>query len=143
MFTSRWLFSIIFEASATFIDDALCANCSKPIKQKNKGKPRRFCSDECRRSWWKENAEKGQRNETALYKCICKFCENKYTEYKKSRMKPSEFCKGILKLSDVKSSKFIKSIFAMWICLWLQLKNIEEYPIYNVESIHCMIYLNN
>lgn len=39
------------------------------------------------------------------------FCENKYTEYKKSRMKPSEFCKGILKLSDVKSSKFIKKYF--------------------------------
>ena len=63
------------------IDDALCANCGKPIKQKNKGKPRRFCSDECRRSWWKENADKGQRNETAVYKCICKFCKMEFTSY--------------------------------------------------------------
>ena len=63
------------------IDNALCDNCGKPIKQKNKGKPRRFCSDECRRSWWKENAEKGQRNETALYKCICKFCKMEFTSY--------------------------------------------------------------
>lgn len=63
------------------IDNALCANCSNPIKQKNKGKPRRFCSDECRRSWWKENAEKGQRNETALYKCICEFCKMEFMSY--------------------------------------------------------------
>ena len=40
--------------------NVMCSNCGNPIKQKNKGKPRRFCSDECRRKWWKENAEKGQ-----------------------------------------------------------------------------------
>lgn len=40
------------------------------------------------------------------------FNEKKYSEYKKTDMKPSEFCKSILKFSDVKSSKFIKEYFS-------------------------------
>ena len=40
------------------------------------------------------------------------FKENKYNEYKKSNMKPSEFCKGKLKLPDVKRSQFIKEYFS-------------------------------
>ena len=38
--------------------------------------------------------------------------ENKYKEYKKSGMKPNEFCKGSLKLQNVKSPKFVKEYFA-------------------------------
>lgn len=33
----------------------LCANCYKTINQKTNGRPRRFCKDECRRTWWKKN----------------------------------------------------------------------------------------
>jgi len=63
------------------IDNSFCANCSKPIKQKKKGKVRRFCSDECRRKWWKKNADKGTRKETALYKVVCVFCEKEFISY--------------------------------------------------------------
>jgi len=42
--------------------------------------------------------------------------EGRYTEYKKSGMKPSEFCKVILKYGTVKSAAFIKDYF----------KNINE-----------------
>ena len=69
------------------IDDALCANCSKPIKQKNKGKTRRFCSDECRRKWWKENAEKGWKKENAIYKLVCAFCHTEFESYGNSQRK--------------------------------------------------------
>ena len=38
--------------------------------------------------------------------------ENKYQEYKKSGLKPNEFCKGPLKMRNVKSPGFVKKYFA-------------------------------
>ncbi|AWW28442.1 MULTISPECIES: hypothetical protein [unclassified Acetobacterium] len=38
--------------------------------------------------------------------------ENKYFQYKKSNMKPSEFCKSELKLKGVKSYSFVYSYFS-------------------------------
>ena len=52
------------------------------------------------------------------------FNENKYSEYKKSDMKPSEFCKGILRYPDVKSIKFIKEYFSD---IDVLVKSIKEY----------------
>ncbi len=40
------------------------------------------------------------------------FCENQYNEFKKSRKKPSEFCKIDLKMPDVKSYHFVKNYFS-------------------------------
>ena len=40
------------------------------------------------------------------------FAEGQYEEYKKSKKKPSSFCKEDLKLCDVKSSKFVESYFS-------------------------------
>ena len=39
------------------------------------------------------------------------FNENKYSEFKTSKMKPSIFCKTKLKLSNVKSYDFVKEYF--------------------------------
>lgn len=33
----------------------LCANCYITVNQKETGRPRKFCSDNCRRQWWKLN----------------------------------------------------------------------------------------
>jgi hypothetical protein len=38
--------------------------------------------------------------------------ENKYSHYKSSGMKPSEYCMAELKYSDVKSEAFVKEYFA-------------------------------
>ena len=38
--------------------------------------------------------------------------ENKNKEYKKSGLKPNEFCKGPLKMHNVKSHDFIKRYFS-------------------------------
>lgn len=40
------------------------------------------------------------------------FAEHKYNEFKRSGKKPSEFCKGELGYSGVKSKDFVKSYFA-------------------------------
>jgi len=39
------------------------------------------------------------------------FNENKYEDYKKSRLKPSTYCKSSLKYTDVKSYKFVEEYF--------------------------------
>lgn len=39
------------------------------------------------------------------------FNENKYTEYKKSNMKPSEFCKAVMGYHNIKSIEFIRKYF--------------------------------
>ncbi len=41
------------------------------------------------------------------------FHENKYAEYKKSKLKPSDFCLQKLHLSRVKEYNFIKSYFSI------------------------------
>lgn len=40
------------------------------------------------------------------------FNENKYAEYKKSEMKPSEFCKSVMGYHEIKSTDFIKKYFS-------------------------------
>lgn len=40
------------------------------------------------------------------------FCEDQYNEFKKSRKKPSVFCKEDLRMPDVKSYDFVKDYFS-------------------------------
>ena len=50
----------------------LCPMCGQPIMNKPKGRPRRFCSDSCRRRFWKRHprAEKWDSFETR----VCPVC---------------------------------------------------------------------
>ena len=63
------------------LENVVCLNCQKPIKQYKRGKARKFCSENCRRAWWKENADKGQHNETAIYKLRCSYCGVEFESY--------------------------------------------------------------
>ena len=65
----------------------LCACCGKPIKQKKRGRNRRFCSEECRRTWWKENQDKRKKNCIAIYKYICLNCNKEFSCYGNKRRK--------------------------------------------------------
>ena len=65
----------------TALENTLCLNCGLPLKQNKRGKARKFCSDECRRKWWKENADKGHHKETALYKSTCAYCGIEFESY--------------------------------------------------------------
>ena len=64
-----------------------CRQCGKPLKQGIKGQPKKFCSEECRRFWWKDNDSELVRK--AYYTIICAECGNKFESYgNKSR----KFC---------------------------------------------------
>ena len=52
------------------------------------------------------------------------FTEGKYEEYKKSKKKPSAFCKEDLRIADVKSAHFVESYFAD---INVLIKAIREY----------------
>lgn len=65
----------------------LCACCEKPIKQKTKGRIRRFCSDECRRKWWNQNQDERNKGEAATYKFTCPYCGKKFTVYGNKKRK--------------------------------------------------------
>lgn len=65
----------------------LCTCCERPIKQKTKGRIRRFCSDECRRKWWNENKDERNKSEAATYKFTCPYCGKKFTAYGNKKRK--------------------------------------------------------
>lgn len=65
----------------------LCSCCGKPIKQKKRGRVRRFCSDECRRKWWNDNPQVRNKKETAMYKYICRRCGEEFTCYGNKKRK--------------------------------------------------------
>ena len=65
----------------------LCACCKKPIKQKAMGKPRKFCSDECRREWWREHPEERIAKEKAIYTFACSYCGVEFSAYGNNKRK--------------------------------------------------------
>ncbi|CAI9390147.1 MULTISPECIES: helix-turn-helix domain-containing protein [Bacillaceae] len=67
----------------------LCTCCGNPINQKGRGRTRKFCSDECRRKWWKENPQARNKNETAIYHYTCPQCEKDFSCYGNKKRK---FC---------------------------------------------------
>ena len=52
--------------------------------------------------------------------------ENQYGEYKKARLKPSEFCKSVLKYHDVKSYAFVSAYFSEPSDLLAAMKQYKE-----------------
>ncbi|WP_291352730.1 RNA polymerase subunit sigma-70, partial [Desulfosporosinus sp.] len=65
----------------------ICPQCNKPIKQKARGRNRRFCSDKCRRKWWNDNPQDRNRKETAIYSYTCKHCGKEFSSYGNKRRK--------------------------------------------------------
>lgn len=65
----------------------ICTSCKKPIKQKERGRARKFCSDECRRKWWRENPQARKKHETAVYNFTCPHCDKDFSIYGNSKRK--------------------------------------------------------
>lgn len=59
--------------------EGCCPQCGKEIVQSSKTKKRRFCSDACRKLWWKEHPNLS--SETAVYSFICAECRIHFTAY--------------------------------------------------------------
>lgn len=61
--------------------NVLCAYCGKPLKQKSTGRMRKFCSDDCRRSWWKEHESERQKSKEHIYHYVCPYCGKEFNVY--------------------------------------------------------------
>ncbi|CQR75080.1 helix-turn-helix domain-containing protein [Sporomusa ovata] len=61
--------------------NALCLHCKNPIRQKQYGRRKRFCSDACRYTWWNENQDKRSKKPAAIYQYTCQNCGRKFSAY--------------------------------------------------------------
>ena len=48
-----------------------CANCGALFQPPHTGRPRRFCSEPCRREYWKMHMDELK---TVKYSCMCNYC---------------------------------------------------------------------
>ena len=58
-----------------------CPNCGKPVVDSGAGRKRRFCSEYCRRRWWKLHRDAACQNDTAVYHFQCECCKQPFTAY--------------------------------------------------------------
>lgn len=72
-----------------------CARCGKPIEQRPGRKPRRFCSDECRKEWWNAHPERVRRK--AVYEFTCAGCGRPFSAYGNSHRK---YCSHACYIAD-------------------------------------------
>lgn len=64
-----------------------CRHCGKEISQPMTGRSRKFCSEQCRRNWWKANPEAKNRKETAIYHRTCIRCGKVFVSYGNKKRK--------------------------------------------------------
>ena len=62
-----------------------CKNCGKAIVSQSKTKPRVFCCDACKISWWKSHKE--DHKKTSEISLVCKTCGTEFTAYKSADRK--------------------------------------------------------
>lgn len=65
----------------------VCVCCGKTVEKPATGRPKRFCSDICRRRWWKVHPENGNKKETALYPLTCARCGKSFISYGNKKRK--------------------------------------------------------
>ena len=66
-------------------DSAHCKQCGVVLVQNATGKRKQFCSDLCRRVWWKEHQDKRIMKSAVNVKCA--FCGRDFKDYQKNRRK--------------------------------------------------------
>ncbi len=59
--------------------DNVCPQCSKPVVQSGKHKKRRFCTQECRKTWW-ANHHTDIKN-GAVHSYVCEACGKPFKAY--------------------------------------------------------------
>ena len=78
----------------------ICKQCGNRLETYKKGAKRKFCSDKCRRLWWKEHDDYIEKK--AYYKLKCQKCGNEFHSYGNKNRKycshscyiDNRFCKG-------------------------------------------------
>ena len=68
-------------AKAIKESSGLCLHCKKSIRQKKRGRTKKFCSDACRYTWWNENPDKRGKTDAAIYHYTCQHCNRRFGSY--------------------------------------------------------------
>lgn len=89
--------STLFQRGKPEVKRCQCCGCR--IKDANTGRKRRFCSDKCRKMWWKRNGKHHKSQEA-----ICENCGDKFInhESKKRRFCSFSCCKAFRKGSGAR-----------------------------------------
>ena len=70
-----------------------CKYCGGKIVRLPQSGKKIFCSDKCRRAWWKEHPGDAKHSKDATYKCECSYCKRIFYSYgKKDRKYCSHDC---------------------------------------------------
>ena len=65
-----------------------CVFCGTPVEQHGgAGRPRRFCSDYCRRQYWRLHREEQKKNPDIIFTRICRYCGEPFEIYGKNDRK--------------------------------------------------------
>ncbi|HEY9059237.1 MAG TPA: RNA polymerase subunit sigma-70 [Pseudobacteroides sp.] len=59
--------------------DNICLHCGNPIVQKEGTKKRKFCTDDCRQTWWNSHLDKVTKK--AVYTLTCSYCGKDFESY--------------------------------------------------------------
>ncbi len=58
-----------------------CLFCGKEIIYSGKGRHRKFCSEGCRRTYWKIHADEKNKRSSAIYTKLCPYCGKTFEVY--------------------------------------------------------------
>ncbi len=58
-----------------------CLYCGGSIMQPKTGRPKKFCSEKCRREWWKQHPEAVKKSREASYELVCGNCGRRFISY--------------------------------------------------------------
>lgn len=60
-----------------------CKNCGVKLVRNTHSGVKLFCSDACRRSWWKNNPDRDAQSKKKRYECKCTYCHGTFISYGK------------------------------------------------------------
>ena len=66
-------------------ESGVCQNCGMRIIQPQGRKHRSFCSDACRRAWWKAHRDSGKKKTATQVRCV--FCGRMFEDYARNHRK--------------------------------------------------------
>ena len=62
-------------------DGRACAVCGSELIRPKTGRPKRFCSESCRRSYWKIHRTEQTKKASAVYTMECPYCHEIFEAY--------------------------------------------------------------
>lgn len=76
-------YRIVYQANLKdrIADGRACAYCGGPLMRPKTGRPRRFCSEACRRKYWKTRQDKRKKSADHIYVMECPYCHRIFEVY--------------------------------------------------------------